>query len=127
MLLTFIGLTNTAYASCRVLPNGGVACTANTPISTVLSANICNIVDNVKMVVGIIALAMLTLGGVMYAIAHLLPAAGNVRGNMTGWATGMMAGGVIGIILVGLAPGIISAFVQTAGLSGKVLTSCGAI
>ena len=92
--------------------------------STIISSSFCNIINNVRIVVGVISLVLFVLGGVLYAIAHLMPAAGNLRGNLQGWSLGMVVGGIIGLIIVIIAPGIISVIASSGGLGNGALTNC---
>lgn len=73
-----------------------------------LTSNLCNVVNTVRTVVGIFALVLFVVGGVLYAAAHFLPAAGNLRSGLQGWSLGMIMGGIIGLILVLAAPWIVS-------------------
>ncbi len=75
----------------------------NSTIST-LTSELCNIIVGVRTVIGVIALVMFLLGGILYAVGHFMPSAGNVKSNMQGWAMGMILGGVVGVILVLVAP-----------------------
>lgn len=83
-----------------------------------LSSSICSIVDVVRSFIGYIALLLFIVGAVLYAVAHLLPAAGNMRGNLQGWSIGMIIGGVVGIILILIAPGVINLIIGSASASG---------
>lgn len=85
-----------------------------------LTSNLCNIIGTVRTVVGIFALVLFVVGGVLYAAAHFLPAAGNIRSSLQGWSLGMIMGGIIGIILVIAAPWIVSTVV---GFSGGVVAT----
>ena len=80
-----------------------------TPINGVsmLTSILCNVANDVRAVVGIFAFVMFLLGGLLYSAGHFMPAAGNLKSSMQGWAMGMLMGGVIGLILVILAPFII--------------------
>jgi hypothetical protein len=91
--------------------------------STIISSSLCGIITNVQAVVGVIALALFVLGGACYGIAHMLPAAGNIKGSMQGWALGMVIGGIVGLIIVIIAPGIINLIASSAGHTLPV-TSC---
>ncbi|MCL4375587.1 hypothetical protein M1394_02200 [Candidatus Marsarchaeota archaeon] len=73
-----------------------------------LTSNLCNVVNTVRTVVGIFALVLFVVGGVLYAAAHFLPSAGNLRSGLQGWSLGMIMGGIIGLILVLAAPWIVS-------------------
>lgn len=90
--------------------------------SAAVSSSLCNIITTVRTVVGIISLVLFILGGVMYAIAHMLPAAGNLRGNLQGWSLGMIVGGIVGLIIVIVAPGVISLIATSGGLT--TATNC---
>ncbi|MEM3744844.1 MAG: hypothetical protein QW759_03325 [Candidatus Micrarchaeaceae archaeon] len=97
---------------------------ATTPMSAnqLLSSQLCGIVNGVRTIIGIIALVMFLIGGVLYAIAHFLPSAGQIKGNLQGWAMGMIIGGIVGLILVIIAPYIINQ-VMAFG-NGITATSC---
>lgn len=90
---------------------------ATASASTVISTSLCSIVSNIQAVVGIIALALFILGGAFYAVAHMLPAAGNLKGNLQGWSLGMVVGGIVGLVIVIIAPGIVSTIVTAGGIS----------
>jgi len=102
LILTFAGMFAT------------VAFAQNAP-STAVSSSLCSIITTIQTVVGVIALALFILGGAMYAIAHMLPAAGNLRGNLQGWSLGMIVGGIVGLIIVLIAPGLINVIINAAG------------
>ena len=89
--------------------------------SSVISSSLCSIILNIQDVVGIIALALFILGGAFYAVAHMLPAAGNLKGNLQGWSLGMIVGGIVGLVIVIIAPDVISAI---AGAGGVAFTTC---
>ena len=88
--------------------------------SEVVTSSLCIIIDNIQAVIGVIALMLFVLGGVMYAIAHMLPAAGNIKSSMQGWGLGMIIGGIVGIIIVIIAPGIIHLIIISAGGSAHI-------
>lgn len=98
--------------------------TPNPGVTNALSSSLCTIVGTVQAVVGVIALVMFVLGGALYAIAHMMPAAGNLKGNMQGWSLGMIIGGIVGIIIVIAAPGVIGLISNSAGASGVGLVTC---
>ena len=85
----------------------GLSLSAQSSVS-ILTSNLCNIVNTVRTVVGIFALVLFVVGGVLYAAAHFLPSAGNLRSGLQGWSLGMIMGGIIGLILVLAAPWIVS-------------------
>ena len=93
---------------------------AQTQPSTAVSSSLCSIIVTIQTVVGVIALALFILGGALYAIAHMLPAAGNLRGNLQGWSLGMIVGGIVGLIIVIVAPGLINVIINAAGSGSGV-------
>lgn len=86
----------------------GMTVAAQTNTLSQLSSQLCTIVGDVRDVIGVFALVLFIIGGVLYAAAHFLPAAGQIRGNLQGWSMGMIIGGIIGIILVIAAPAIVN-------------------
>jgi hypothetical protein len=72
-----------------------------------LSQEFCNIVNDVRTIIGVFALVMFLIGGILYAAGHFLPSTGQVKGTAMGWAMGMIIGGIIGLILVIIAPFVI--------------------
>ncbi len=91
-----------------------------------ISAALCSVVSTVQFVIGIVAILLFVLGGVIYAIAHMMPSAGQFRGSLQGWSMGMIVGGIVGLILVILAPGLISFIITVSGAGGSVnLFACG--
>lgn len=92
--------------------------------STVITSTLCGVINNVRTVVGVIALVLFILGGVLYAVAHMLPAAGNLRGNLQGWSLGMIVGGIVGLIIVIIAPSIIGDIASAGNLGAGAITNC---
>ncbi|MDE1869472.1 MAG: hypothetical protein KGH71_00605 [Candidatus Micrarchaeota archaeon] len=91
---------------CQGGSSGGTG--GSTSVVTTLTSQLCGIVNGVRTVIGVIALVMFLVGGTLYAVGHFMPAAGQIKASMQGWAMGMILGGVIGVVLVILAPFIIS-------------------
>ena len=99
---------------------GVVLASAQSPPNTIgIQNTLCSVVAGVQEVVGVIAILLFVLGGVMYAIAHMMPSAGQLRGNLQGWSMGMIVGGIVGLILVLLAPGIVGFIVSSAAAGGS--------
>ncbi len=99
----------------------GAPTTATTDITSVL----CSIINTVKSVIGILALLMFILGGTMYAIAHFLPAAGNLRASTQGWGMGMVMAGFIAFVIYLLAGYVINILINLAtGPIGRVTITC---
>jgi hypothetical protein len=119
LLLSILGTASVAYAAAPFITGGGPpgGTSSGTPApgaaSTVISTTLCGIIITVQTVVGVIALVLFILGGALYAVAHMLPAAGNLRGNLQGWSLGMIVGGIVGLIIVIIAPSILSIIAST--------------
>ena len=90
-----------------------------------LSQEFCGIVNDIRDVVGVFALAMFLIGGILYAAGHFMPAAGNIRSTTQGWAMGMIIGGIIGLILVIIAPTLLSIITSFGGYGyNQISASC---
>ena len=107
------GLSSTTTIASSSSGSSGAA----TPLTSLLTSELCGIVYSIQSVVGVLALALFLIGGVMYAIAHFLPPSVDYRKNLIGWATAMITGGVIGLIVVIIAPMLVNMF---AGASASV-------
>ncbi len=75
-----------------------------------------------KSIIALFAMVMFLIGGVLYAIGHFLPATGQLKGSIQGWALGMILGGIVGVILVIIAQPIVN-MVATFG-NGISSVSC---
>ena len=84
--------------------------------STLTSA-ICSIITALGSMIALLALLLFVLGAVLYAVAHFLPAAGNLRAGMQGWAMGMLVAGILALTLYLLAPRIITLIINVGGTS----------
>ena len=116
--------TNLVYMALVVLGFSSIIASAATGVTGVTS-QICGIVNTIRTVVGVLAIALFIAGGAIYAVAHLLPAPGNVRAGAQGWSMAMIVGGVIGLVLVIIAPFIVNmvvGFSGTAGAGGGSIT-----
>ena len=76
-------------------------------VSSPLTSALCSVIGTIATVIGVIAIFMFVLGGILYSFAHFLPAAGNLKGSMQGWGMGMLMGGIVMLILYLLAPFIV--------------------
>lgn len=83
-----------------------------------LTSQLCGMVSAIRSVVGALAIALFLLGGIMYAIAHFLPTSLEYRKNLMGWATAMIIGGVIGLIVVIIANPIVRLIANFGNLAG---------
>ncbi|MDE1860435.1 MAG: hypothetical protein KGH72_01830 [Candidatus Micrarchaeota archaeon] len=86
------------YISSIVL--GAIAMPIFSQASTNITTPLASVCSTIKGAIATIAVILFILGGTLYAVAHMLPAAGNIRGNLQGWSLGMIMGGVVGLILV---------------------------
>ncbi len=93
--------------------------------ATALTTALCGIVTQVQEVIFFIALALMIIGGSLYAAAHMLPA--QQRGALQGYGMGMIIGGVVGVILVLVAPYVLNMILTNSAASGSgvSLANCG--
>ncbi len=84
--------------------------------ATAIQSQICGIISIISSVVGILAIFLFVVGALLYSLAHIFPAAGNLKGSAQGWGIGMIIGGIIGIVLY-----ILSSFIiyRLASFSGN--------
>ena len=83
-----------------------------------INTALCGVITTVQTVVGFVAVLLFVLGGVLYAIAHMMPSAGSMRGAIQGWSMGMIVGGIVGLILVILAPGLVAFIIGIGNTAG---------
>ena len=102
------------------------ATTPGTPGGNISSV-LCSIINTVKAVIGILALAMFILGGALYGIAHFLPAAGNLRSGAQGWGMGMIMAGFIAFIIYLLAGYIVTTLVGFANAQVGAISNVGSL
>ncbi len=102
---------------------GVVFASAQAPNTQGIQNSLCNVILGVQEVVGVVSILLFVLGGVMYAIAHMMPAAGQLRGNLQGWSMGMIVGGIVGLILVLLAPGLVGFIVSNGQAAGGAVST----
>ncbi len=72
---------------------------------------------DIQTFVGVLVVVLLALGAVLYAVSNILPAAGNIKGNLQGWSLNMVVGAVVALIIYFLAPFIATQIVNYAGSS----------
>jgi hypothetical protein len=68
----------------------------------------CGFVKGIQTIIGIIAISLFLIGGVMYSIAHFLPTSLDYRKNLMGWAMAMIVGAMIGLVIVILAQPLVA-------------------
>jgi hypothetical protein len=83
----------------------------------VLINTICNIFNTIKSAIFILGLALMVLGGAVYAGANLMPS--QTRGSFQGYGMAMVVGGVIGVAIAVAAPFILNVVVSASGVSGQ--------
>jgi hypothetical protein len=122
MVINKLGLLLTLLTAASLL------CTAfGQNLVSSLSVTFCGFVSGIRAIIGIIALCLFLVGGVTYAIAHFLPSSLDYRKNLISWATAMIIGGIIGLIVVVVAQpviNLIAGFGNAAGGTMLPVTSC---
>jgi ABC-type multidrug transport system permease subunit len=87
----------------------GVAAATLTSIASSLKSQICTVKYLVYGLLPTVALVMFLLGGLAYAAGQAFGAETKARAQ--NWAMALLVGGVIGVVLVILAPALVSVFV----------------
>ena len=82
---------------------------------------VCSIYHIIDTVIFVIALALIVLGGTIYAVSH---ATGGMKGTLQGYAMGLILGGIIGVIIVLLAAPILNIVASVGNTSFSVATAC---
>jgi len=88
----------------------GVASATVTSIASQLAGNICTVKYLIFGLLPTIALVMFLLAGLVYAAGQAFGA--ETKAKAQGWAMSLLVGGIIGIVLVVLAPALLSIFVS---------------
>ena len=112
--------STTTSQSTTVLPTTTVVAVA--PASSG-SFSLCGIVDTVRSIVGIIALTLFLLGGVMYATSHFLPTNMEFKKSLSAWAVAMIAGGIIGLVVVLIAQPLVTTIIGVGNAAGGSVSS----
>jgi hypothetical protein len=94
---TSVPVTSPSSTTTTIPPAGAAA----------IVVQLCNIVNEVRSIIGIIALVLFMLGGLMYAISHFLPTNLEFKKSMTTWSTAMIIGGIIGLVVILIAQPVI--------------------
>ena len=87
----------------------------------VITSILCGIIGTAQSVIGILALSLFMLGGAIYGASHFLPTGLDVKKSVASWSTTMMVGGVLGLILVVIAPSIVGLI---AGIGTNITAHC---
>ncbi len=131
--VTALGMASaqTSQISCATSSIGS-SVTGNT--GSAIICQICNLYNTIHSIVFVLALLLFIFGGVMYAVAHILP--GKAKGEFQGYAWAMIIGGIIAVIIVIAAPFVLNSVVSTGGTStstilsgqtGGIAGACGAL
>ena len=87
-----------------------------------ISSQFSGLCNSIKQTVPIIAFAMLLIAGIIYAAGQIMGAETRARANV--WATALLTGGMIGLLIAAAAPYIIWFFATTfsdSPISGTVV------
>lgn len=121
--------TTASVATSCTLSGGttGVYCVASSGSSSTTStgqinSTICTIYDDVHNAIFILGLALMILGGALYAGAHIMP--GTTKGTVQGYGMGLLLGGVIGIIIALISPYILGLLISGNSSIGSAATTC---
>jgi hypothetical protein len=107
LLTAVIFLIGIAGAALTPLAQAQASGASGESISAIQSS-LCSVIGIVAAVIEVLAIFMFVLGGIFYAFAHFMPAAGNLKGSMQGWGMGLIMGSIIMLILYILAPFVVS-------------------
>ncbi len=83
-----------------------------------LVSELCTLIGQIRGTIFLLALALVALGGALYALAHLMPQ--QQKGGLQNYGMGMIIGGVVGVVLVLLAPFILGAVASGAGAANAL-------
>ncbi len=85
-----------------------VVLAGNLVFAQTLSEQLSNIMTQIQSIVPIVALVMIVLAGLVYAAGQVMGAEMRSRANV--WATSLLVGAIIGLVLAATAPGIVGLF-----------------
>ena len=84
---------------------------------TTIAAGICQLYDTVNVVLGAVIFVLIVLAAVVYAAGQVMGAETRARASV--WATSMIVGAVIGIIIYVLVPPILNSMLQGTSVSAE--------
>jgi hypothetical protein len=90
-----------------------------TNASSAVINTICSVFNTIKDAIFILGLALMVLGGAVYAGANLMPS--QSRGSFQGYGMAMVIGGIIGVAIAVAAPFILNVIISASGNSGASL------
>ena len=85
-----------------------------------VSSALCGVVSTIKAIAAVLAIAMFVVGGILYAIGNILT--GQIKQSAHGWAQGLIVGGIVAIILIGIAQPLVNIVANAAGVSSMSCT-----
>jgi uncharacterized protein YacL len=98
----------------------GVAAATVTSVASQLAMQICTIRYLIYGLLPTVALVMFLLAGLVYAAGQAFGA--ETKAKAQGWAMSLLVGAIIGIVLVVLAPALLSVFVSNTAM--QAFNSC---
>ncbi len=109
ILISFFSIVTIVYSQA----SGGA--------SSSVTGALCQIYNTVRNVIFLIGITLAVLGGVVYALASIMP--GSHKGGLQGYGIGMIIGGVLGIVIAVIAPYLLGLIVSSN--PNSILTSTG--
>ena len=97
---------------------------SNVVSASTLVSSLSGLCQTVKGIVPIVALLMFIMAGGIYAIGQVLGAETRARASV--WATAMLVGGVIGLVIAASAGYFLQMFATSLGDSGGISLNTGA-
>lgn len=89
--------------------------------SSALTGAICNVYNTIRNVIFLLGIALVVLGGAIYALGTIMPS--SHKGGTQGYGMGMIIGGILGIAIALAAPYVLSVIISST--SNSILTSTG--
>jgi len=83
-----------------------IAFAATTDLTVKFNDQMVSLVDLIKSIVPVVALGLFVLAGLVYAIGQVFDA--QTRQKAQSWAMSMIVGGIIGVLLVIVAPWLVN-------------------
>ncbi|MDE1823455.1 MAG: hypothetical protein KGH74_02770 [Candidatus Micrarchaeota archaeon] len=83
---------------------------------------LCGILFAFQDAIGVLTLVLFIGGGAVYAISHLSPNAGNMKGSIQGYSAMMLYGAIIGLVLVLISPYLVDMIVNL--VTQSYVTQC---
>lgn len=104
-----LGFSSFIFAGGLSIGGSGASGTAQQATNQI-STTMCAFYTTIMQVIMILAILLMVMGGALYAGSHIMP--GQLKGQMQGYAYGMLLGGVVGLIIVLAGPAILHMIVS---------------